>query len=99
LVGLIGFCFPNILGLHLSPFFNLVNLTSGLVAVYFGLKSTSLTVVRTFCVAIGALYSLAGLAGFLFLGLGSTLIYFGLGAGFVIAAWVQPLPSTIYSPR
>ncbi len=99
LVGLLGFCFPKFLGLHLSAVISLVHLASGVVALYFGLKSTSLTAARTFCTAIGALYSLAGLAAFLFLGSGDTLIYFALGAGFVIAALMQPLPSTIDSPR
>jgi hypothetical protein len=99
LVGCFGFCLSNLFGLHLSVFMNLVHLASGLVALYFGLKSTSLTAARRFCVIIGAFYSLAGLAGFLFLGLGNTLIYFALGAGFVIAALMQPLPSAVYSPR
>ncbi len=99
LVGLFGFCFPNLLGLHLSVLISLVHLASGLAALYFGLKSTSLTAARTFCTAIGALYSLAGLAAFLYLGSGDALIYGALGAGFVIAALIQPLPATIHLNR
>ncbi|MHC1765703.1 MAG: hypothetical protein AB9869_15625 [Verrucomicrobiia bacterium] len=99
LIGLFGSFFPNFMGLHLSAFVNLAHLASGFVALFFGLTSTSQTAARTTCVAIGTFYSLAGLAGFLFLGLGDALIYFALGAGFVTAALMQPLPSAVYSAR
>lgn len=97
LIGLLGFCFPNFLGVHLSPMLNLVHLATGALAVYFGLKSTSLGAGRTFCMAIGVLYSLLGLSGFVVGGLGNTLVYLTLGAGFVAAAILQPLPSNTHS--
>lgn len=99
LVAVVGFCLPNFLGLKPSPLLNLAHLAFGLMALYFGLKCPSLTAARSFCWAVGSLYSLGGVAGFVFPGLGNTLLYSALGAGFVAAALMQPLPSTIYSSR
>src|ERR1051325_513438 len=79
LLGMLGFCFPNLLGLHLSVLIDLMHLASGLVALYFALWCRSVISARTFCVASGALYSLAGLAGSLFFGFGSESIYFAVG--------------------
>jgi hypothetical protein len=98
-VGLLGFCFPDFLGLHLSAVTNLVHLTSGVLALYFGLKATSPAAARFFCMGIGLLYSLAGLVGFVMGGVGDPLVHVTVGVGFVAAALIQPLRSTIYAPR
>ena len=92
-VGLLGFCFSGFSSLHLSA------VTSGVLALYFGLKATSPAAVRLFCTGIGVLYSLAGLVGFVMGGLGDPLMHVTLGAGFIAAALIQPMRSTIYAPR
>jgi len=99
--GLAGFLIPNLLGLHFSAVTNLLHLTSGALALYFGLKSTSLLAARTFCQVIGVLFTLAGLVGLVHaFAMGSAesaqqivphAAYLALGAGFVAAALVQPL--------
>ncbi len=99
LAGLFGFGFSKFLGLPFSPLLNLVHLVSGMLAIYFGLKNAPLRTVRSFCGALGGFYSLAGMADFVFFGLGHALIHFALGAGFIIVALMQPLPTTLYSPR
>ena len=109
LVGLVGFFIPNLLGLHLNVGLNLVHLASGALALYFGLKSTSLLAARTFCQAIGVLYTLAGVAGlFDALAMGSGefalqitehLAHLMVGASFVAAAMIQPLRPASFSPR
>ena len=98
-IGLLGFCFSGFSGLHLSAVTNLVHLTSGLLALSVGLKATSPAAVRLFCTGIGVLYSLAGLVGFVMGGLGDPVMHVTLGAGFIAAALIQPMRSTIYAPR
>jgi hypothetical protein len=65
LVGLLGFAAPNLMGMHLNPFHNIVHLVSGALALYFGLKGTWESA-RTFCLIFGIVYALLGVAGFLF---------------------------------
>jgi hypothetical protein len=81
---------------------NLIHLASGLLAVYLGLKSASLAAVRNSCVGIGAFYSALGLVGSAGLaagGLGDSLVHLLVGASFLAAAAIQPLPATIGLPR
>ena len=99
LMGLLGFCVPKLMGVPFSPLLNLMHLASGIAAAYFGLKCTSLAAGRTFCMSIGVLYSGFGLANLVLGGLGNTLLYGIVGAGFITAAVLQPLRSTRYSPR
>ena len=63
LAGLIGFIFPDFMGMRLSGTHNLVFLVSGTASIYFGLL-TPQAAGRTFCIVFGALYGLLGLAGF-----------------------------------
>jgi hypothetical protein len=98
----------GLLGMHFHPVMSLVHLGSGVLGLYFGLKSTSLLAARTFCQGIGVLYALAGLAGMvdeLAIGSGE----FGLqivqhashlivGVGFIAAAIIQPMRPALPSP-
>jgi len=95
LVGLLGFVVPGFMGMHLSPLHNAVLLLSGGVAIYFGLKATTVAA-RTFCIVFGALYGLLGVAGFvaltiipgaLVLGAMDHLVHLILGAIFLSVGW------------
>jgi hypothetical protein len=86
LMGLFGFCFPDVLGFHFSFGMNLVHLASGVSAFHLGLASTSLATARTFCLGIGVFYSVVGLAGFDVGGLSKPLVDVLAGAGFIAAA-------------
>ena len=63
LVGVIGFFAPHFLGMHLTPFHNVVHLLSGVLAIYFGTKGT-LRGARNFCFAFGTVYGLLAIIGF-----------------------------------
>lgn len=63
-VGLLGFLFPNLLGMHLGLVHNLIHLVSGGLLLYFATKAESQ--LRTFCLGFGAVYGLLGVAGYLF---------------------------------
>jgi len=62
LVGFVGFFAPGILGMHLSMAHNIVHLTSGALAFYFGLTGT-LRAARSFCLIFGVVYGLLGVLG------------------------------------
>jgi len=101
LAGLLGFVTPNLLGLHLNALTSLAHLASGILALYFGLKSPSLFAARTFCQVIGFVYAFAGLVGLvnaLSMGSGEAgrqiaqhAAHLMLGIAFMAAAMVQPL--------
>ena len=63
LVGVLGFIFPGVLGMHLSPAHNVVHIVTGAVALWLGLKGT-LSAAKTFCIVFGLVYVLLGIAGF-----------------------------------
>jgi hypothetical protein len=71
-VGLIGFSVPGFMGMNLTVAHNFLHLASGAAALYFGRKNTP-AVARTFCIVIGTLYGLVGLAGLLAGGPDNTL--------------------------
>ena len=107
LVGLIGFVAPAFMGMHLSPLHNVVLLLSGGVAIYFGLKATT-AAARTFCIVIGALYGLLGVAGFvaltiipgaLVLGAMDHLVHLILGGIFVSVGWGRQAATATATPR
>jgi hypothetical protein len=109
--GLLGFAVPGFLGLHLNPLHNVVLLLSGALAIYFGLKASP-AAARTFCLVVGALYGLLGLAGFfagghgytftiipgaLVLGTMDHLLHLILGATFLSVGCIQK-PAPAMSP-
>jgi hypothetical protein len=63
LVGILGFIMPGVAGMHLSVVHSVVHLVTGLVSLWFGLK-TSLSAAKTFCIIFGIVYLLLGVAGF-----------------------------------
>ena len=63
LVGIIGFLFPTMLGMHLTLAHNIVHLVTGAVSLWIGLKGT-VSAAKTFCIVFGAVYLLLGIAGF-----------------------------------
>jgi len=100
-VGLLGFIAPNFMGMHLSAAHNVLLLLSGVLAIYFGLMATE-SAGRTFCLVIGAVYGLLGLAGFvdggtdytifagaLVLGTMDHLVHLILGLVFMSVGWIQ----------
>src|SRR5207249_8740809 len=62
-VGLLGFAAPGFMGMHLSVLHNVLLLSSGALAIYFGLRATPVAA-RTFSLVFGMLYGLLGMAGF-----------------------------------
>jgi uncharacterized membrane protein HdeD (DUF308 family) len=62
-VGLLGFAAPGFMGMHLSALHNILLIFSGVWAIYFALKATE-AAARSFCLVLGAVYGLLGLAGF-----------------------------------
>lgn len=63
LVGLLGFTHVlDSLGAHLSPAHNLVNILSGVIALYFGFAG-SLAGAKGFCIIFGLVYLLLGILG------------------------------------
>jgi len=100
-VGLLGFLAPNFMGMHLSAAHNVLLLLSGVLAIYFGLMATE-SAGRTFCLVIGAVYGLLGLAGFVdggtdytifagapVLGTMDHLVHLILGLVFMSVGWIQ----------
>lgn len=61
-VGLAGFGFPTMLGMHLTTVHNILHLLTALVALYVGFAAT-LTSARIFCLVFGAAYLLLAAAG------------------------------------
>ena len=64
IVGLLGFVFPNLLGLHLSGAHNVILLISAALALYFGFAASP-SAARTFSLIFGAVYLLIGVLGFI----------------------------------
>jgi uncharacterized protein DUF4383 len=63
LVGVLGFTHVlDSLGAHLSPAHNLVNILSGVIALYFGFAG-SLSGAKGFCIIFGLVYLLLGILG------------------------------------
>jgi hypothetical protein len=63
-VGLLGFIFPNLLGMHLSGAHNIIHLISAALALYFGFAASP-SAARTFSLIFGAVYLLLGALGFI----------------------------------
>jgi len=107
LVGVLGLVIPTVMGFHLNVAIHLTHLLSGALAVYFGLKSSTLAL-QTFCRAIGVLYALVGAAGLVdafAIGSGGFtsqivqhLFHLVVGVGFVVAAIMQPVRTVGFSP-
>jgi hypothetical protein len=62
-IGLLGFIFPNLLGMHLSGAHNIIHLISAALALYFGFAGSP-SAARTFSLIFGAVYLLLGALGF-----------------------------------
>jgi hypothetical protein len=105
LLGLIGFAWPTGLGLHLTPIHNIVNLLTGLIALYVSF-ATRIAAARVFCLLFGFGYLLLASAGLVAPGLVASMLGHGpltareltrdnavhvlLGALFLIAGWRAP---------
>jgi hypothetical protein len=63
LIGITGFVYPNLLGMHLTQVHNIIHLVSGVLALYFGFFA-SWSAARTFSIIFGAVYLLLGIIGF-----------------------------------
>ena len=107
-VGLLGFAAPGFMGMHLSALHNVLLLSSGAVAIYFGLRATP-AAARAFCLVFGMLYGLLGMAGFvaggmdfaltiipgaLVLGPMDHLFHLILGATFLVVGWFERAAAT-----
>jgi hypothetical protein len=64
IVGLMGFIFPNLLGMHLSSIHNIIHLISAALALYFGFAASP-SAARAFSLIFGAVYLLLGALGFI----------------------------------
>jgi hypothetical protein len=64
IIGLLGFVSPNLLGMHLSGFHNIIHLISAALALYFGFAASP-SAARTFSLIFGAVYLLLGVLGFI----------------------------------
>ena len=63
LVGVLGFTHVlDSLGAHLSPAHNLVNIVTGVIALYFGFAG-SLSGAKGFCIVFGLVFLLLGILG------------------------------------
>src|SRR5262245_32232680 len=67
IIGLLVFVSPNLLGMHLSGFHNIIHLISAALALYFGFAASP-SAARTFSLVFGAIYLLLGALGFIVLG-------------------------------
>jgi hypothetical protein len=63
LVGVAGFAYPHLLGMHLTPVHDVIHLLTAAIALYLGFAG-SYEAARTFCLAFGAVYLLLGILGF-----------------------------------
>jgi uncharacterized protein DUF4383 len=68
LVGVVGFFAHNLLGIHLTPFHNIIHLVTGAIALYFGFAGTS-EAAHMFSRIIGVIYLLLGILGFIIPGM------------------------------
>ncbi|HEY6403452.1 MAG TPA: hypothetical protein VI479_18660 [Blastocatellia bacterium] len=64
IIGLLGFLFPNLLGMHLSGIHNIIHLISAALALYFGFAASP-SAARAFSLIFGAIYLLLGALGFI----------------------------------
>ena len=64
IIGLLGFIFPNLLGMHLSGIHNIIHLISAALALYFGFAASP-GAARVFSLIFGAIYLLLGALGFI----------------------------------
>lgn len=105
-LGILGFIFPAMMGLHLSTAHNFIHLISGAAALYFG-YAASRRATRIFCLAFGVAYFAIGWLGFLAPGLIGGLLMAGvhtasglapdnvlhiLLGGLFLASWYVDLP-------
>lgn len=63
-VGMLGFAFPHLLGMHLTPAVNFLHLATGFLALFAGTIGSVLAA-RTFCNVFGPAYGLLGAVGLL----------------------------------
>jgi hypothetical protein len=105
LFGLIGFAWPTVLGLHLTPIHNIVHLLTGLIALYVSF-ATRIAAARIFCLLFGIGYLLLASAGLVAPGLVASMLGHGpltageltrdnavhalLGALLLLAGWRAP---------
>ena len=61
-IGLMGVLTPGLLGMHLSMAHNMINITSGAIALYCGYSTSNKAI--NFCLWFGAIYGLMGIVGF-----------------------------------
>src|SRR5215510_15629687 len=64
LLGILGFVFPRLLGMHLSSAHNIIHLISAALALYFGFVASP-SAARAFSLIFGAIYLLLGVLGFI----------------------------------
>lgn len=64
IVGLLGFIFPHLLGMHLSGIHNIIHLISAALALYFGFVASP-SAARAFSLIFGVIYLLLGSLGFI----------------------------------
>lgn len=63
IVGISGVLMPNIFGMHLGMFHNLIHLVSGAVALWCGYSDRNKAFL--FCLGFGAVYGMLGILGFM----------------------------------
>ncbi len=63
-IGFAGVLMPHLFGMHLSMLHNLIHLMTGVFAVWFGASRPSRAF--NFTLAMGTVYSLVGITGFIF---------------------------------
>src|SRR3954467_9197630 len=73
LVGVGGFAYPHLLGMHLTPVHDVIHLLTAAIALYLGFAG-SYPAARTFCLAFGAVYLLLGVLGFVAPGVVAAII-------------------------
>ena len=64
LMGILGFVFPHLLGMHLTGAHNVIHLISAALALYFGFVASP-SAARSFSLIFGAIYLLLGALGFI----------------------------------
>jgi len=74
LLGILGFVFPRLLGMHLSGIHNIIHLISAALALYSGFVASP-SAARAFSLIFGAVYLLLGALGFINQGLVVELLH------------------------
>jgi hypothetical protein len=64
IVGLVGFAMPTLMGFHLTPIHNIIQIVTGLIALYLGFAG-SYDGAKTFCLIFGVVYILIAIIGFM----------------------------------